>query len=46
MIVNKGLSLKIVNEMTKFIKTVVFEKKLNATLLNVVLYEVKQLWGS
>ena len=27
-------------------KTIVFEKKIHATLLNVVLHEVKQLWGS
>jgi len=40
-IVNEGLSLTIVNETTNFIKTVVFgEKKLHATLLNVVLHEV------
>ena len=44
------IMLTIVN--MSFIKTVVFEKlsflkyKLHATLLNVVLYEVKQLWGS
>ena len=40
MIVNKGLLLRIVNETTNFIKTVVFGKKLHATLLNVVLHEV------
>ena len=51
-IVNEGLSLTIVNKTTNFIKTVVFgktivfEKKLHATLLNVGLHEVKQLWGS
>jgi len=39
-IVNEGLSLTIVNETTNFIKTVVFGKKLHATLLNVVLHEV------
>ena len=43
--------LKIVNETTKFINTVVFgkkslSKKLHATLLNVVLDEVKKFWGS
>jgi len=45
--------LTIVNEMTNFIKTVGFgktivleEKKLHATLLNVVLHEFKKLWGS
>ena len=42
-IVNEGLSLTIVNETTKFIKMVVFGKKLHATFLNVVLHEVKQL---
>ena len=51
-IVNEGSSLTIVNETTKFLKTVVFEetivfeKKLHAILLNVVLHEVKTLWGS
>ena len=45
-IVNLGLSLMIVNETTNFIKTVVFDKKLFATLSNVVLYEGKKLWGS
>ena len=45
-IVNDGLSLKIVTETTNFIKTVVFWKKLHATLLNVVLHEVSHLWGS
>jgi len=51
-IVNKGLSLTIVTETTKFIKmvvfgkTIVFEKKIYATLLNVVFHEVKKLWGS
>ena len=50
-IVNEGLSLTIVNETTKFIKTVVFGKtivlkKKHATLLNVALNEVKKLWGS
>ena len=51
-IVNKGLLLTIVNETTNFIKTVVFgrkidfEKKLHVSLLNVVLHEVTQLWGS
>jgi len=50
-ILNEGLPLKIVNETTYFIKTVVFgitilKKKLHATLLNVVLHEVKKLWGS
>ena len=51
-IVNEGLSLKIVNETTNFIKRSFLEelsflkKKLHATLLNVVLHEVKQLWGS
>ena len=39
-IVKEGLSLAIVNEMTNFIKTVFFGKKLHATLLNVVLHEV------
>ena len=51
MIVNKGVTLTIVNEITKFIKTVVFGKtivfkKLHVTLLNVVLHEVKKLWGA
>ena len=36
----KNIPLKIVNETTNFIKTVVFGKKLHATLLNVVLHEV------
>ena len=50
-IVNEGSSLMIVNETTNFNngvfgKTVVFEKKLHAPLLNVVLHEVKKLWGS
>ena len=45
-IVNERLSLTIVNETTNFIKTVVFGKKLHATLLNVVLHEVYQLWVS
>ena len=57
-IVNEGLSLKIVNETTNFInrsfleelslleKLSFLKKKLHATLLNVVLHEVKQLWGS
>jgi len=46
------LSLTIVNETTHFIKTVVFgktivfEKNLHATLLYVVLNEVKQLLGT
>ena len=45
-VVNEGLSLTIVNETTNFIKTdvfgktIVYEKKLHATLLNVVLHEV------
>ena len=45
-IINEGFSLTIVNETTNFIKTVVFgktivlEKKILATLLNVVLHEV------
>jgi len=39
-IVNEGSSLTIVNKTTNFIKTVVFGKKLHATLLNVVLHEV------
>ena len=43
-IVNEELSLAIVNETTNFIKTVVFGKKIHATLLNVVLHEVLQLW--
>ena len=49
--VNKGLLLMIVHETTNFIKTVnfgktiVFEKKLHATLLNIVLHEVEQLLG-
>jgi len=42
-IVNKGLSLIIVNKTTNFIKTVVFGKKLHAILLNVILNEVKKL---
>ena len=52
-IVNEGLSLTIVKETMKFIKkTVVFEKatvsekKVHATLSNVVLHEGKKLWGS
>ena len=52
-IVNEGSSLTIVNEpivfpkTIVFIKTIVFEKKnLHATLLNVVLHAVKQLWGA
>ena len=45
-IVNEELSLTIVKEVTNFIKMVVFgktkvfEKKIHATLLNVVLHEV------
>ena len=51
MIVNKGVTLTIVNEITKFIKTVVFGKtivfkKLHVTLLNVVLHEAKKFVGS
>ena len=46
MIVKEGLLLTIINGMTHFIKTVVFGKKLLATLLNIVLNEVKELWGS
>ena len=42
-IVNAVLSLTIVNYTTNVIKTVVFEKKLHATLLNAVLHEVKKL---
>ena len=38
--------LTILNETTKFIKTVVFGKKLHATFFNVVFPEVKKLWGS
>ena len=46
-IVNEGLSLTIVKETTNFLKTVVFEKKkLHATLLNVVLHEVKKCEGA
>ena len=51
-IFNERLSLTIVNETTNFIKavvlgkTVVFEKNLHPTLLNFVLHEVKNLWGS
>ena len=45
-IVNEGSSLTIVNETTKFLKTVVFGKKCHATLLNVVIHEAKTLWGS
>ena len=45
-IVNEGLSLTIVNETTNFIKTVVFGKKIHATLLNVVLHEVKKCGGA
>ena len=51
-IINEQLSLPIVNETTNFIKTVVFgktvafEKKLHEKKLNVVLHEVKKLWGS
>ena len=48
-IVNEGSSLTIGNETTNFIKTVVFGKTIGfekkKTLLNVVLHEVKQLWG-
>ena len=36
----KNIPLKIVNETTNFIKTVVFGKKLHAILLNVVLHKV------
>ena len=43
----------IVNETTNFIKVVVFlekrsflKKKLNATSLNFVVYQVKKLWGA
>ena len=39
-IVYEELSLTIVNETTNVIKTVVFGKKIHATLLNVVLHEV------
>ena len=45
-IVNEELSFTIVNETTNFIKTVVFGKKSHATLLNVLLHEVSQFWGS
>ena len=52
-IVNEGLSSTIVNETRNYIKTVVFGKTivfenttLHATLFNVVLHEVQQLWGS
>ena len=45
-IVNEGLSLTIVKETTKLIKTVLFGKNLHANLLNVVLHEVKHLRGS
>ena len=42
--------LTIVNETTNFINAVVFGKTIafekNATLLNGVLHEAKQLWGS
>jgi len=44
-IINEGLSLAIVKETTNLIKKN-FEKKLHATLLNVVLHEVEPLWGS
>ena len=44
-IVNEELSLTIVYETTNFLKTVVFEKKLHASLFNVVLHEFKKLWG-
>ena len=51
-VVNEGLSLSIVNETTNIIRTVVFwktivfeEKKCLANLLNVILHEVKELWG-
>ena len=46
MIFKKGSSLTIFNETANFIKTVVFEKDLHETLLNIVLHKVKQLWGS
>ena len=47
MIVNEGFSLSIVNKTINFIKTEIFgEKNKHATLLNIVLYEVKKLWGS
>ena len=51
-IVNEGSSLTIVNETKNFIKRSFLEKlsflkkKLHAPLLNVVLLEVKKLWGS
>ena len=49
-IINDWSSLTIINETTNFINTVVFGKTIvfekNATLLNGVLHEAKQLWGS
>ena len=42
-IVKKGLSLTIVKETVVYEKTIVFEKKLHATLSNVVLQEGKKL---
>jgi len=51
-ILKEGLTLTIVNETTKFKKLSFLEKrsflrkKLHATLLNVVLHEVKKMWGS
>ena len=49
--VNEGLSLTFFNERINFMKTVVlkkrtFWKKLHGTFLNVVLHEVKKLWGN
>ena len=42
-IVKKGLSLTIVKETVVYEKTIAFEKKLHATLSNVVLHEGKKL---
>ena len=44
-IVNKGLLLTIVNKTTNFIKTVVLEIKLHATLLNIVLHDFNSCGG-
>ena len=45
-IFNEGLSLMIVNETTNFKKQSFLKEKIHESLLNVVLHEVKKLWGS
>ena len=51
-IINEQLSLPIVNETTNFIKNGRFfkndrfRKKMSCNFFNVVLHEVKKLWGS